>query len=88
MFGHHNVSANVESVPLADSFQNLQEDITTMRIKQRVAVMTAEGYEVETAGLLVALESPRHGCDRSSGPAEYFVICELFVWEFPGMGNG
>jgi hypothetical protein len=51
-------------------------------------MMTAEGYEVETAGLLVALESPGHGCDRSSGPAEYFVIYDFFVWEFPGMGNG
>jgi hypothetical protein len=61
VFGHDNVSGDEESVPLTHSFQSLLEHVGGMRTsQQRVAMMTTEGYEVETANLLEALESPGH----------------------------
>lgn len=61
VFGHDDVAANEESVPLTHTFQGLLEDVTGGRVsQQRLSMMTTEGYEVETLGLLNALESPWH----------------------------
>jgi hypothetical protein len=61
VFGHDHIAANEESVPLAHTFQGLLEDVTGVRVsQQRVSMMTTEGYEMETLGLLNALESPWH----------------------------
>jgi hypothetical protein len=61
VFGHDHVTANEESVPLAHTFQGLLEDVTGVRVRRkRLSMMTTEGYEVETLGLLNALESPWH----------------------------
>jgi hypothetical protein len=70
VFGHDHIARDKESVPLANAFERLFEDIAGVRIgQQRLAVMTAESYEVQTFGLLNALESPWHAAilDQSSG---------------------
>jgi hypothetical protein len=61
VFGHDHIAGDKKSVPLADSLEGLLEDIAGVRVRQqRLAIMTAEGYEVQTFGLLNALESPWH----------------------------
>jgi len=61
VFGHNHIAGDEESVPLANLLEHLFEDIAGVRSRQeRLAIMTAEGYEVETFSLLNALESPWH----------------------------
>ena len=45
-----------------DALEDLLEKVTRARgAQQWVSGVTAEGYEVQAAGLLVAFESPGHG---------------------------
>jgi len=61
VLGHDYVAGDEESVPAADPFEGLFENISGLRDgEQGVPVMAAKGYEVETACLLEPLESPGH----------------------------
>ena len=58
---HNYVSDQPETVPAAHCFENLDKYVARLRFReQRFAVMATEGYKMELAGLLIALQSPRH----------------------------
>jgi hypothetical protein len=57
VLGHDHISADKESVPLANALECVLEDVAGARVGQeRVTVMTAESQEVETLCLLEPLE--------------------------------
>jgi len=61
VFGHENVSEEIELVPLPDVFEDVKEDSARMiGIQIRQAAMTTEGKEVVMAFVLVSLEIVRH----------------------------
>jgi hypothetical protein len=61
VLGHNYVSDQPETVPSAHRFENLNKYVARLRVReQRFAVMATEGYKMELAGLLIALQSPRH----------------------------
>ena len=61
VFGHDYVSGDVEVVPFAGTFEDFEEGVSRLWSSQElVAALTTKGYEVETAGFLETLETPRH----------------------------
>jgi hypothetical protein len=61
VLGHDDVSGDKESVPSAHPLKGLLEDRAGLRFGQElIPVMTAEGDEMETAGLLESVEAPGH----------------------------
>ena len=61
MLGHDYVSGQPEAVPAAHGFENLHKYVARVRVGQeRFAVIATEGYKMELAGLLIALQSPGH----------------------------
>lgn len=61
MFGHDNVADHVELVATTGLFEKAFEDVLWVGgFKKRLPTIATEGEEVETAGLLVTLQPPRH----------------------------
>jgi hypothetical protein len=53
---HDNVSINVETVTFPYSFERiLNHQLGLIRAQKRLTTMATEGYEVQMAGLLIAL---------------------------------
>jgi hypothetical protein len=62
VFGHDYVSRDEEVVPRSGALQDFQKDVARFgSAEEWVAVLTAEGDEVETAGLLESGKTPGHG---------------------------
>jgi hypothetical protein len=62
VFGHDYVSRDEEVIPGAGALENFKERVAGFgRAEEWVAVLTAEGDEVEAAGLLETVETPGHG---------------------------
>jgi hypothetical protein len=62
VLGHNYVSRDEEVVPGAGALQDFEEDVAGLgSAEEWVAVLTAEGDEVETAGFLEGGKTPGHG---------------------------
>jgi hypothetical protein len=61
VFWHDYVSRDVEVIPSARAFENFDEGVSGLgSAKERIAMLTAEGDEVETMRLLEAFQTPGH----------------------------
>ncbi len=62
VLGHHNVAVDAEPVTEPDAFERrLEYLLGRVRAERIAAMVAAEGGKVSLAGLVKALESPRHG---------------------------
>jgi len=62
VFGHDYVSRDVEVIPSARAFENFEEGVAGFgSAEEWVAMLTAEGDEVETVSFLEMLQTPGHG---------------------------
>jgi len=61
MFGHDYVSDQPEAIPAVHGFKRPHKYVARLRVGEEwVAVIATESYEMELAGLLIALQSPGH----------------------------
>lgn len=67
MLGHDYISDQPEVIPAARGFERLREYVVRLRVGEKwFAVIATEGYKMEIAGLLVALQSPGHDASLGS----------------------
>ena len=61
MLGHDDLAGYPEAVLPTRLFQRqFEHPLGARRAQQRLPAVTTEGYEMQTTGLLVALQSPGH----------------------------
>ena len=61
MLRHHDISIDAEAEAAAHALERALKD-SSVRVgrKERMAVITTEGYEVALAGVVITRKAPRH----------------------------